>query len=137
MYSLIQIGNCHNLLDLRLSIHVQIDYLLELKKQYNAELTVLSVNEEFLNKDEMIMSRVSVEEIKKNNEEIALNTKRTFQDMLLKLDIQDKWNINGFDAVIGNPPYQAVSKNGTSKGGGNNLYTKFIYFADKILLNNV
>jgi len=69
--------------------NIAFQYAIELKKQYNAELTVLSVNEEFLNKDEMIMSRVSVEEIKKNNEEIALNTKRTFQDMLLKLDIQD------------------------------------------------
>lgn len=51
----------------------------------------------------------------------------------LELDIKEKWNIDGFDAVIGNPPYQAVSKNGVSKGGGNNLYTKFIYYADKNL----
>ena len=54
----------------------------------------------------------------------------------LELDIKEKWNINGFDAIIGNPPYQAVSENGTSKGGGNNLYTKFIYYADKNLLQN-
>jgi len=51
----------------------------------------------------------------------------------LKLDIKEKWDIDGFDAVIGNPPYQAVSENGVSKGGGNNLYTKFIYYADKNL----
>ena len=51
----------------------------------------------------------------------------------LKLDITTKWNIEGFDAVIGNPPYQAVSENGISKGGGNNLYTKFIYLSDKVL----
>jgi hypothetical protein len=55
------------------------------------------------------------------------------EDDTLKLDIKDKWNIDGFDAVIGNPPYQAVSKNGVSKGGGNNLYTKFIYYANKNL----
>ena len=51
----------------------------------------------------------------------------------LELDIKEKWNIDGFDAVIGNPPYQEVSENGVSKGGGNNLYTKFIYYADKNL----
>ena len=51
----------------------------------------------------------------------------------LKLDIKKKWDIHGFDAVIGNPPYQAISENGVSKGGGNNLYTKFIYYADNIL----
>ena len=54
----------------------------------------------------------------------------------LKLNIKDKWGIDGFDAIIGNPPYQAVSKNGISKGGGNNLYSKFIYFADNNLKQN-
>jgi len=54
----------------------------------------------------------------------------------LKLDIKDKWNLNGFDAVIGNPPYQAITDNGKSKGGGNNLYTKFIYYANNVLLQN-
>jgi hypothetical protein len=55
----------------------------------------------------------------------------------LELDIKEKWGIiGGFDAVIGNPPYQAVSENGVSKGGGNNLYTKFIYYADKTLNQN-
>jgi len=51
----------------------------------------------------------------------------------LELDIKEKWNLDGFDVIIGNPPYQAVSVNGISKGGGNNLYTKFIYYADKNL----
>ena len=51
----------------------------------------------------------------------------------LELDIEKKWNINKFDAIIGNPPYQAVDENGKSKGGGNNLYTKFIYKSDEIL----
>lgn len=55
----------------------------------------------------------------------------------LELDISkttENWHeCNGFDAIIGNPPYQAVSETGTSKGGGNNLYTKFIYYADENL----
>jgi hypothetical protein len=52
----------------------------------------------------------------------------------LELDIKEQWGLSGFDAVIGNPPYQAVSEGGVSKGGGNNLYTKFIYFADSVLV---
>lgn len=55
----------------------------------------------------------------------------------LEININDKWNIDNFDAIIGNPPYQAVDpETGISKGGGNNLYTKFIYLADKMLLKD-
>ena len=34
---------------------------------------------------------------------------------------------------LANPPYQHVDENGHSKGGGNNLYTKFIYKGYEIL----
>ena len=40
----------------------------------------------------------------------------------LKLDIS-KWNIDGFDLVIGNPPYQTSCGN---KGKGNTLWDKFV-----------
>jgi hypothetical protein len=43
------------------------------------------------------------------------------------------WKIDKFDIIIGNPPYQAVSEKGNAKGGGNNLYTKFIYKANELL----
>jgi len=62
-------------------------YALEFKEKYGASLTILSVNEDFLSKDEMVMSRVSVEEVKKKNEEIALNTKKIFKDTLRELNI--------------------------------------------------
>nr|QFG74388.1 MAG: hypothetical protein [Megaviridae environmental sample] len=54
----------------------------------------------------------------------------------LQLNINEYWKIKEFNAVIGNPPYQAVTKEGVTKGGGNNLYTKFIYYADSILSHN-
>jgi len=54
----------------------------------------------------------------------------------LELNIQEKWGIDGFHAGIGNPPYQEVSEDGVSKGGGNNLYTKFVYYMDQNLLEN-
>lgn len=43
----------------------------------------------------------------------------------LKLNIKEKWDVEGFDAVIGNPPYQESTDKGVSKGG-TNLFTKFI-----------
>ena len=41
----------------------------------------------------------------------------------LELDIKEKWKIKGFDAVIGNPPYQKSSGN---KGKGNTLWNLFV-----------
>ena len=41
-----------------------------------------------------------------------------------------------FSLVVGNPPYEARSDSGVSKGGGNNLYTKFVYLADHLLNDN-
>ena len=33
------------------------------------------------------------------------------QKVTLELNIQEKWSIDGFDAVIGNPPYSGISSN--------------------------
>ena len=41
----------------------------------------------------------------------------------LELDIKSKWNIAGFDAVIGNPPYNDNSGN---KGKGHSLWIEFV-----------
>jgi hypothetical protein len=41
----------------------------------------------------------------------------------LKLDIKTKWNLEGFDAVIGNPPYNDASGN---KGKGHCIWTNFV-----------
>ena len=57
----------------------------------------------------------------------------------LELDIKKKWGINGFDAVIGNPPYQAPRKkeNKTKGGGGDLLWNKFVIKSiNEWLLNN-
>ena len=54
----------------------------------------------------------------------------------LKLDIKKKWSIEGFDAVIGNPPYN-IPKEDKLKGGygGRSLWDKFvIYCIDKCLI---
>jgi hypothetical protein len=41
----------------------------------------------------------------------------------LLLDMKEKWNINGFDAVIGNPPYQPPSND---KKGGVSIWNEFV-----------
>ena len=41
----------------------------------------------------------------------------------LELNIKDKWNVDKFDAVIGNPPYNDNSGN---KGKGHTLWSKFV-----------
>jgi hypothetical protein len=49
----------------------------------------------------------------------------------LELDIQDKWSIEGFDAIIGNPPYQ--NKN---KKGDNHLYIDFTVYSIKNIIDD-
>ena len=68
-------------------------YAIDLKNQCKSELIVLNVNEELLNKDEMIMSRVKVDEVMKSNEEIALHIKEQFNTMLANLNIQNSSDI--------------------------------------------
>ena len=46
----------------------------------------------------------------------------------LDIDINDKWDLEGFDAVIGNPPYQPVSN---GKKGGKSLWPDFVEYALK------
>ena len=69
------------------------EYALDLKSKYNAILTVLNVNEELLSKDEMVMSRVKVDKVMKSNEEIALNAKDVFKQMLADFQIEDSSDI--------------------------------------------
>jgi hypothetical protein len=45
----------------------------------------------------------------------------------LQIDINEKWGLKGFDAVVGNPPYN-IPKDGPLKGGygGRSLWDKFV-----------
>ena len=70
-----------------------LQYAVDLKNKYHARLVVLNVNEEFLNKEEMVMSRVDVNEVKKTNEQIALNAKKMFEKMLFEAGIKNTSDI--------------------------------------------
>ena len=56
----------------------------------------------------------------------------------LEFDIKEKWGLEGFNAVIGNPPYQASRKKENIKkgGGGDLLWNKFIVMSLKYLSQN-
>jgi adenine-specific DNA-methyltransferase len=53
----------------------------------------------------------------------------------LKLNIKEKWNLEGFDAVIGNPPYQENNDDGR-KALNHNLWSDFINYSFKLLYND-
>jgi hypothetical protein len=44
----------------------------------------------------------------------------------LKLDIKKKWDIDGFDAVVENPPYNEKTEGGKTKQGKKKLYSDFM-----------
>ena len=55
------------------------------------------------------------------------------QGNTLELDIKEKWGIEGFDAVIGNPPYEAQKATGDNK-----LYLEFTkYSINKLYKNGI
>jgi hypothetical protein len=64
------------------------------------------------------------------NNEYNLNI---YEGNSLEMDTKALWNIEKFDIIVGNPPYQEITEKGIVKGGGNNLYTKFTYKANDLL----
>ena len=50
----------------------------------------------------------------------------SYEGNTLELNINDIWNINGFHAIIGNPPYNDSQNNTGKKGGGDLLWNKFV-----------
>ena len=87
------INNILLAIDLSRDSNQVFEYALDLKNKYNATLTVLNVNEELLSKDEMVMSRVKVDKVMKSNEEIALNAKDIFKQMLVDFCVEDSNDI--------------------------------------------
>lgn len=61
------------------------------------------------------------------NNEFKLNVFRgDFLSDKFDKHMKDVWEIDGFDLVVGNPPFQENDDDGKRKPGGSNLYTKFI-----------
>ncbi len=56
---------------------------------YKSKITLINVHEEFLNKQEMLMSRVSVEKLQETFKEISLKAKEEIQHIINDLDGSD------------------------------------------------
>ncbi len=73
-------------------------------------------------------------DINKNNIELGkklidpLNKYKlnTYIGDTLNLDIKKEWDIDGFNAVIANPPYNISQEAKDKKGGGDSLWDKFV-----------
>jgi len=61
----------------------------QIAHQFNSNIFLLNVHEEFMDKDEMEMLRVSVNEIQDKFREIALEAKSEIKSMLAKLHTED------------------------------------------------
>ena len=60
---------------------------IDISKKYNAKITLLNVQEDFMNKDEMVMSRVKVDKISADNLKLANRAKHDLHQMINSYDI--------------------------------------------------
>ena len=56
---------------------------------YKSKVTLLNVHEEFLNKEEMLMSRVSVEKLQETFKDISITAKAEIEHLIEDLDGSD------------------------------------------------
>ncbi|MBC8213396.1 MAG: universal stress protein [Candidatus Marinimicrobia bacterium] len=61
----------------------------QMAHQFNSKITLLNVHEEFMNKDEMEMLRVSVEKMQDKFKEIALSAREDMKTLIHKLHAED------------------------------------------------
>jgi hypothetical protein len=54
----------------------------------------------------------------------------------LELDVVEKWGVEEFHAVIGNPPYQNFQESNGKRGGGDLLWNKFVIVFLKQIIKN-
>ncbi len=66
---------------LRIAVHMA--------AKYNAKLTMLNVHEEFMDKDEMVMLRVSVEQMQEHFREIAIRCREQMKQLVTAVGVDD------------------------------------------------
>tara|TARA_Y100000758_G_scaffold278927_1_gene225086 strand:+ start:147 stop:599 length:453 start_codon:yes stop_codon:yes gene_type:complete len=64
-------------------------HAIKLAHLFNSKITLLNVHEEFLNKAEMIMSRVSVEVLQKTFRDVSVKAKKEIRHLIEDLDGKD------------------------------------------------
>ncbi|MFB0516627.1 MAG: universal stress protein [Candidatus Neomarinimicrobiota bacterium] len=66
---------------LRVAVHVA--------AKYNARLTILNVHEEFMDKGEMVMLRVSVEQVQERFQQVATRCRQQMQALVTAIGVED------------------------------------------------
>jgi len=75
--------------DMNIKTNVAIKKAVQLAHQFNSDMILLNVNEEFMTKEEMEMLRVRVGDIQEGFEKTALQVKKEMKDILLSLHAED------------------------------------------------
>ena len=75
--------------DLKERAYEAVKKAVQIAHQFNARITMLNLHEEFMNKSEREMLRVSVERIKEKYAQIALESKSEMQETIHRLHAED------------------------------------------------
>tara|TARA_Y100001970_G_C14203899_1_gene842762 strand:- start:1701 stop:2147 length:447 start_codon:yes stop_codon:yes gene_type:complete len=73
-------------IDLNRKADKAFEHAVRLAHQFHSEIILLNVNDDFQNKDEMVMSRVSVDKINQRYKEIATTAKQELEGLKQKLE---------------------------------------------------
>ncbi|MBD3169674.1 MAG: hypothetical protein GF307_09350 [candidate division Zixibacteria bacterium] len=89
-------------------------YAVDLANKYNAKITLLHVVERFLNKEEMVMLRVSASDFEEMQKQMALSAKEIMEDALKRIgapDVEHKLLLRE-----GSKPHRVIMKTAQEEG---------------------
>ena len=75
--------------DLKARSDIAVKKAVQLAHQFGSKITLLNIDEEFMDKEEQEMLRVSVDKMKETFREIALHSKEEMQAVIHKLHAED------------------------------------------------
>jgi len=76
-------------IDLKRRSDKAFEHAVKLAHQFHSEIVLLNVNDDFQTKEEMVMSRVSVDKINKRYRDIAMTAKQELENLKENLETDD------------------------------------------------
>ncbi len=76
-------------IDLKKKADKAFEKAVELAHQFNSEIVLLNINDDFQTKEEMVMSRVSVDKVNERYRRIAISAKKGLYDLKENLETDD------------------------------------------------
>ena len=73
-------------IDLKRKSDKAFEHAVKIAHQFHSEIVLLNINDDFQTKEEMVMSRVSVDKINERYKQIALNAKLDLNQLQEKLE---------------------------------------------------